>query len=53
MLVEFADGIEAVQDARIYIELLNAPFLAAGSSGNDFRAATAQGGSGGMRAAPT
>jgi hypothetical protein len=27
-----------VQDGRIYIELVNAPFLTAGGSGNDFRA---------------
>jgi hypothetical protein len=37
-LVEIANGIEAVQDGRIYIELANAPFLAAGGSGGDFRA---------------
>jgi hypothetical protein len=37
-LVEIANGIEAVQDGRIYIERVNAPFLAAGGSGDDFRA---------------
>jgi len=37
-LVEIANGIEAVQDGRIYIELVNAPFLAAGGGCNDFRA---------------
>ena len=28
-IVEIANGIEAVQDGRIYIERVNAPFLAA------------------------
>jgi hypothetical protein len=37
-LVKIANGVEAVQDGRIYIERVNAPFLAAGSSGEDFRA---------------
>ena len=37
-LVEIANDIEAVQDGRIYIELVNAPFLAAGGTGADFRA---------------
>ena len=37
-LVEIANGIEAAQDARIYIERVNAPFPAAGGSGDDFRA---------------
>ena len=37
-LIEIANGIEAVQDGRIYIERVNAPFLAAGGSGDDFRA---------------
>jgi hypothetical protein len=27
-----------VQDGRVYIECVNAPFLAAGGSGEDFRA---------------
>jgi hypothetical protein len=37
-LVEIANGVEAVHDGRIYIERVNAPFLAAGGSANDFRA---------------
>ena len=36
-IVEIANGVEAVQDGRIYIERVNAPFLAAGGSGGDFR----------------
>jgi hypothetical protein len=38
-LVEIANGVEAVQDSRIYIELINGPFLKAGGSGEDFHAA--------------
>ena len=41
-LVEIANGVEAVQDGRIYIERVNAPFLAAGGSGEDFRAGIAR-----------
>ena len=41
-LVEIANGIEAAQDGRIYIERVNAPFLAAGGSGKDFRAGIAR-----------
>jgi hypothetical protein len=37
-LVEIANGIEAVQDGRIYIERVNEPFLAAGGSAEQFRA---------------
>ena len=37
-LVEIANDVEAVQDGRIYIERVNEPFLAAGGSGDDFRA---------------
>jgi hypothetical protein len=37
-LIEIANGVEAVQDGRIYIERVNAPFLPAGASGEDFRA---------------
>jgi hypothetical protein len=37
-LVEIANDVEAVQDGRIYIERINAPFLAAGGTGDDFRA---------------
>ena len=40
-LVETANGVEVVQDGRIYIERVNAPFLAAGGSGDDFRAGIA------------
>jgi hypothetical protein len=36
-LIEIANDIEAVQDGRIYIERVNAPFLAAGGTGEDFR----------------
>jgi hypothetical protein len=37
-LIEIANGIEAVQDGRIYIERVNEPFLAAGGSAEQFRA---------------
>ena len=37
-LVEIANGVEAVQDGRIYIESVNASFLAVGGSAEDFRA---------------
>ena len=37
-IIEIANGVEAVEDGRIYIERVNAPFLAAGGSGEDFRA---------------
>jgi hypothetical protein len=37
-IVEIANDVEAVQNGRIYIERVNAPFLAAGGSGEDFRA---------------
>jgi len=37
-LVEIANGVEAVQDGRIYIERVNELFLAAGGSGEEFRA---------------
>jgi hypothetical protein len=37
-LVEIANAVEAVQDGRIYIERVNGPFLAAGGTGDDFRA---------------
>jgi len=36
-IVEIANGVEALQNGRIYIERENAPFLAAGGSGDDFR----------------
>jgi hypothetical protein len=37
-LVEIANSVEPVQDGGIYIERVNASFLAAGGSGDDFRA---------------
>ena len=37
-LVEIASTIEPVQNGRIYIELVNAPFLKAGGSPDEFRA---------------
>jgi hypothetical protein len=37
-LVEIASTIEPVQDGRIYIELVNAPFLKAGGSAAEYRA---------------
>jgi hypothetical protein len=38
-LIEIANDVEAVQDGRIYIERVNAPFLKAGGNGKEFRAA--------------
>jgi hypothetical protein len=56
-LIEIGNGIEAVQDGRILIERINAPFLVAGGSGDDFRAgiewAIALGWLWNTRAAPT
>jgi hypothetical protein len=40
-LVEIANGIEAVQDGRIYIESVNAAFLGAGGTPDLYRAALA------------
>jgi hypothetical protein len=37
-LVEIANAAEAVQDGRIYIQLINAAFLAAGGSPAEYRA---------------
>jgi hypothetical protein len=37
-LLELANTVEPVQDGRIYIERVNEPFLAAGGSGEQFRA---------------
>jgi hypothetical protein len=37
-IVEIANDVEAVQNGRIYIERVNAPFLAVGGPGDDFRA---------------
>jgi hypothetical protein len=41
-LVEIANGVEAVQDGRIFIERVNEPFLAAGGNGAQFRAGIAK-----------
>jgi hypothetical protein len=41
-LVEIANGVEAVQDGRIYIERVNEPFLAVGGSADQFRAGIEQ-----------
>jgi hypothetical protein len=38
-LVNFANATEAVQEVRIYIELINAQFLKAGGTPDQFRAA--------------
>jgi hypothetical protein len=37
-LVEIASTIEPIQDGRIYIELVNAPFLKVGGRADEFRA---------------
>jgi hypothetical protein len=37
-LVEIANATEAVQDGRIHIELINAAFLTAGGSPDEYRA---------------
>ena len=37
-IVEIANDVEAVQNGRIYIERVNAQFLASGCSGEDFHA---------------
>jgi hypothetical protein len=37
-LIEIANAAEPVQDARIYIERVNGPFLAAGGSSAEYRA---------------
>jgi hypothetical protein len=41
-LVEIANAVEAVQDGRIYIELVNGAFLEAGGTPDQFRAALAR-----------
>jgi hypothetical protein len=41
-LAEIANGIEAVQDGRIYIELVNGAFLEAGGTPDQYRAALAR-----------
>lgn len=38
-LVEIASTVEAVQDGRIFIELVNRPFLDAGATPGQYRAA--------------
>jgi hypothetical protein len=40
--VEIANGIEAVQDGRIYIELVNSAFLDTGATPDLYRAALAR-----------
>jgi hypothetical protein len=40
-LVEIANATEVVQDGRIYIERLNGPFIEAGGSPDQYRAALA------------
>jgi hypothetical protein len=37
-LVEIANTVEAVQDGRIHIELINLPFLQGGGSPDEYRA---------------
>jgi hypothetical protein len=41
-IVEIANDVEAVQNDRIYVERVNAPFLAVGGAGDDFRAGIAR-----------
>jgi hypothetical protein len=41
-LVELANGIEAVQDGRIHMELVNGAFLEAGGTPDQYRAALAR-----------
>ncbi|SHH32544.1 hypothetical protein [Bradyrhizobium erythrophlei] len=41
-LVEIANAAEAVQDGRIYIELINGPFLKDGGTPEQYRAALAR-----------
>ena len=41
-LVEIANAVEAAQDGRIYIERVNGPFLEAGGTPDQFRAALAR-----------
>jgi hypothetical protein len=37
-LIEIANGIDPAYDGRIYIEMINAPMLALGSSPKEYRA---------------
>jgi hypothetical protein len=41
-LVKIANAVEAALDGRIYIELVNPPFLDAGAASGQFRAALAR-----------
>jgi hypothetical protein len=41
-LVEIANAVEAVQDGRIFIELVNSAFLEAGGTPDQYRAALAR-----------
>jgi hypothetical protein len=41
-LVEIANAVETVQDGRVYIELINGPFLKAGGSPDQYRATLAR-----------
>jgi hypothetical protein len=41
-LVEIANAVEAVQDGRIYIELVNGAFFEAGGTPDQYRAALAR-----------
>ena len=41
-LVEITNTVEAVQDGRIYIELINIPFLKEGGTPDQYRAALAR-----------
>jgi hypothetical protein len=41
-LVEIVNAVEGVQDGRIFIELINTPFLDAGGTPDQFRAALAR-----------
>ncbi|MDA9545029.1 hypothetical protein ACM43_11205 [Bradyrhizobium sp. CCBAU 45321] len=40
-LVDIANGIQPVQDGRVFIELVNVPFLKQGGTGEQFSAAVA------------
>jgi hypothetical protein len=40
-LIEIANAVEAVQDGRIGVELINAPFLEAGGTPAEYRAGIA------------
>jgi hypothetical protein len=41
-LVETANAVEAVQDGRVYVELVNGPFLKEGGTPDQYRAALAR-----------